>query len=320
MAITDRLSDEKFSRPEDRDLGFGGKVASEARERFLNRDGSFNVQRDGLNRFSFINLYHWLLTMPWKKFLGIVTLIYFAINVIFAAGFLLCGADSLADTSNIPFQNSFLRAFFFSVQTFATIGYGTLHPNGFAANFIVTVESLVGMLSQALVTGMLFARFSRPTAKIKFSEVAVIGPYRDQKGFMFRLVNERLNQLFEVEAKILFARFVDENGNKVRRFDLLNLERNRVSLMPLAWTVVHPIDENSPLRNLSEQDLIASETEFLILLSATDETFSQSIYARSSYKPQEVIWNAKFANIYNNEEAASKISIDVKRLSEIEKF
>jgi inward rectifier potassium channel len=166
---------------------------------------------------------------------------------------------------------------------------------------------------------MLFARFSRPTAKIKFSDVAVVAPYRDQKGFMFRLANERMNQLFEVEAKVLFARFVNENGNKVRRFDLLKLERDRVSLMPLAWTVVHPIDEKSPLRNLSEADLLACESEFLILLSATDESFSQTIHTRSSYKPQEIIWNAKFANIYDNAENDSKISIDVRRLSEIER-
>jgi inward rectifier potassium channel len=304
----------------ERDLGLGSVVTNESGSRFLNRDGTFNVKRTGINEYSKINLYHWLLTMNWRTFMTITVTIFFGINIVFAVAYLLCGSTALADTSNEPTENAFLRAFFFSVQTFATIGYGTLHPNGLAANFLVTVESLVGILSQALVTGMLFARFSRPTARIKLSEVAVIAPYKNVTGFMFRLVNSRINQLIELEMKIAFARFVDENGQKVRKFDQLALERDKVSFFPLSWTIVHPIDENSPLFGLTEQDLINADAEFLILLTASDETFAQTVHTRSSYKSSEIVWNAKFVGIYNKVEAGEPISINVRKLSEIEKL
>jgi inward rectifier potassium channel len=303
----------------ERDLGLGSVVTNESGSRFLNRDGTFNVKRTGINEYSSINLYHWLLTMNWRKFMTITVVLFFGLNVLFAVAYMLCGSSSLADTSNEPMNNYFFRAFFFSVQTFATIGYGTLHPNGLAANFLVTVESLVGILYQALVTGMLFARFSRPTARIKLSDVAVIAPYNHVTGFMFRLVNERVNQLIELEMKIAFARFIDENGKKVRKFDALELERDKVSFFPLAWTVVHPIDENSPLFGLTEQDLINGDAEFLILLTANDETFAQTVHTRSSYKSSEIMWNAKFVSIYNKVEAGEPISIDVRKLSQIEK-
>jgi inward rectifier potassium channel len=303
----------------ERDLGLGSVVTNESSSRFLNRDGTFNVQRTGIREYSSINLYHWLLTMNWRIFMTITVVIFFGLNVLFAVAYMLCGSSALADTSIEPMNNHFFRAFFFSVQTFATIGYGTLHPNGLAANFVVTVESLVGILYQALVTGMLFARFSRPTARIKLSEVAVIAPYNEVTGFMFRLVNERVNQLIELEMKIAFARFIDENGKKVRKFDALELERDKVSFFPLAWTVVHPIDENSPLFGLTEQDLITGDAEFLILLTANDETFAQTVHTRSSYKSSEIMWNAKFVGIYNKVEAGEPISIDVRKLSQIEK-
>jgi inward rectifier potassium channel len=303
----------------ERDLGLGSVVTNESGSRFLNRNGTFNVQRTGIREYSSINLYHWLLTMNWRKFMAITVVLFFGLNVLFAITYMLCGSSALADTSIEPMNNYFFRAFFFSVQTFATIGYGTLHPNGLAANFLVTVESLVGILYQALVTGMLFARFSRPTARVKLSDIAVIAPYKEITGFMFRLVNERVNQLIELEMKIAFARFVDENGMKVRRFDALELERDKVSFFPLSWTVVHPIDENSPLFGLTEQDLINGDAEFLILLTANDETFAQTVHTRSSYKSSEIMWNAKFVSIYNKVEAGEPISIDVRKLSEIEK-
>jgi inward rectifier potassium channel len=303
----------------ERDLGLGSVVTNESGSRFLNRDGTFNVKRTGINKYSKINLYHWLLTMNWRMFITIVTAIFIGLNIFFAVAYMLCGSSALADTSDQPTQSIFFRAFFFSVQTFATIGYGTLHPNGLAANFLVTLESLVGILSQALVTGMLFARFSRPTARVKLSEIAVIAPYKQITGFMFRLVNERVNQLIELDMKIAFARFVDENGKKTRKFDALELERDKVSFFPLAWTVVHPIDENSPMFGLTEQDLINGDAEFLILLTANDETFAQTVHTRSSYKHNEIVWNAKFVSIYNKVEAGEPISIDVRKLSRIEK-
>ncbi len=300
------------------DLGFGSVVAGQSRQRLLNADGSFNVQRTGLSIFTSLNPYHTLLSMSWSTFLGLVLLLYFLSNIIFGALYASFGSGALVDTSASPMNDPFVRGFFFSVQTFATIGYGTIHPVGVVPNLLVTIESYYSLLANALITGVVFARFARPTAKIVFSNVAVIAPYRGMKGFMFRIVNGRNNQLIEVEAKVMFARFVNENGRTVRRFDILDLERRKVTFFPLAWTVVHPIDNSSPLFGLSLEDLIATDGEILILLTAVDETFVQTVHARSSYKPHTIQFGRKFASLYHEVEDGEPISIDVRRLSKTE--
>jgi len=313
-AMGTSLTDER-----DRDLGFGDKVARETRLRFLNRDGSFNVRRSGLRTASILNLYHFLLTMSWSRFLMLVLLLYFLSNVVFGGLYAILGEASLVDTSESPMQNIFLRGFFFSVQTFATIGYGTIHPVGVVPNLLVTVESYYSLLANALITGLVFARFSRPEAKIIFSENAIIAPYRGITGLMFRLVNNRNNQLIELKAQVLYARFVEENGNFVRRFDLLKLERERVSFFPLSWTIVHPIDETSPLYNCTEKDLLENDAEVLVVISAIDETFAQAVHTRTSYKVGELKFGYKFSNMYNQTSSDEPITIDVRKLSQIEK-
>jgi inward rectifier potassium channel len=305
-------------REEDRDLGFGSKVAAESRLRFINRDGTFNVQRTGIRQFSTLNLYHFLLTMSWAKFLGLVLLLYFLSNVVFGLFYSFLGAKYIVDTSSEPTMNIFLRGFFFSVQTFATIGYGTIHPVGVISNLLVTIESYYSMIATALVTGLVFARFSRPTAKIIFSDTAVIAPYKNNSGFMFRVVNNRKNQLIELKAQVLFTHFVEKDGVTVRDFNILKLERERVSFLPLAWTIVHPIDEQSPMFGLTETDLEKSDAEILIVLSAMDETFAQMVHARSSYKQGEIKFGYKFVSIYNEIETDEPISIDIRKISQIE--
>ncbi len=305
--------------PESRDLGFGAKVASESRMRFLNRDGSFNVQRTGIGRFTTINLYHYLLTMSWTRFLVIVLILYFLSNVVFGLAYAGFGHEALVDTSSTPTENILVRGFFFSVQTFATIGYGTIHPVGILPNLVVTIESYYSLLANALITGVVFARFARPTAKIIFSDRAVVAPYRDGTGLMFRIANGRANQLIDVNAQVAFSRFCNEDGRVVRKFDLLRLERENVSFFPLAWTVVHPIDETSPMFGMNADDLGRVDAEFLILLTATDETFAQTVHTRSSYKAAEVMFGHKFASMYNPIENHEPISIDIRKLSAIQK-
>lgn len=302
----------------DRDLGFGSVVSGQSRERLLNADGTFNVGRTGLPLLTTLNLYHLLLSLRWSTFLLLVLLLYFLSNVVFGSLYASIGATALIDTSAEPMTNIFVRGFFFSVQTFATIGYGTIHPAGLGPNLLVTIESYYSLIANALITGVVFARFARPTARVIFSKVAVIAPYRDIEGLMFRLVNGRNNQLIEVEAKVLFARFVNEDGRSVRRFDFLELERRKVTFFPLAWTVVHPIDERSPLYGLSSADYVRTDAEILILLTATDETFSQVVHTRSSYKPHEIRCGHKFVNMYNEVDDGEPISIDVRKLSDIE--
>lgn len=307
-------------RDEDRDLGFGSVVAGESRQRLLNQDGSFNVSRTGLPFLSSLNIYHTVISMSWKEFIGLTLLLYFLSNVFFGFLYSLFGAESLIDTSEIPTANLLLRGFFFSVQTFATIGYGTIHPVGVLPNLLVTVESYYSMIITALITGIVFARFARPTARILFSEVAVVAPYRGIEGLMFRMVNGRSSQLIEIEAQVLFVRFVEIDGKVTRRFDMLDLERKRVTFFPLAWTIVHPIDEHSPLYNLTGEDLRKTDAEILVLLSATDETFASIVYTRSSYKAAEIHFDSKFKNIYNPVEEGAQLSVNIKKLSQIEKI
>jgi len=191
-------------------------------------------------------------------------------------------------------------------------------PVGLAANTIVTIESLVGLLSVAFATGLFFARFSRPTAKIIFSNSAIVAPYRGITAFEFRITNARNNQIIELHADVAFSRFVVENGRRIRRFRPLTLERDKVSFFSLSWTIVHPIDESSPMHGLTEHDLLESDAEFLILLTGIDETFSQTVHARSSYKADEVVWNVKFGDIYNPPTPTGRLTIDVRKLHSIE--
>lgn len=303
-----------------RDLGFGTVVSNEDRNRLLNQDGSFNVHRAGLRFFSSMSAYHWFLTISWTRYLAVVVIAYLALNSIFAIAFVMCGPSALHDVENSSIDNRFLQAFFFSVQTFATIGYGHITPAGLSANLLVTAESLVGMIGLAFATGILFARFSRPTAKILFSRHAIIAPYNQGTAFEFRILNARKNQLIEVAAKVLFIRFQDDNGKLVRKFDLLSLEREKVVFFPLHWTIVHPIDENSPIYGLTEKEFYESNAEFLVLLTAIDETFSQGVYARSSYRMNEVVWNAKFSNIYYRAPEETRTMIDATLLDAIERL
>lgn len=301
----------------ERDLGFGSVVAEQTGVRFLNRDGSFNVGRDGFSFLVSLNVYHTLMAMSWRKFLLLLLLLYFFSNIVFGGFYTVLGPEALVDTSEAPLANLFLRGFFFSVQTFATIGYGTIHPVGVVPNLLVTIESYYSLIANALVTGVVFARFARPTAKIVLSDVAVVAPYQDKSAFMFRLVNGRSNQLVEVRALVMFARFVNENGKRVRRFDTLPLERRSVAFLPLSWTVVHPIDDGSPMYRMTEADFRAGEAEILILLTGTDETFATGVHQRSSYKPDEIRFAHKFVSIYNEKQPGDPISIDVRRLSRV---
>lgn len=302
----------------ERDLGFGAVVTGHSRERLLNPDGSFNVHRTGLPFLASLNPYHTLLSMSWPQFLGLLLLLYFVSNVVFGIVYAAFGSEGIVDTVGSTPANAFVRGFFFSVQTFATIGYGTIHPVGVLPNLVVTVEAYYSIITNALITGVAFARFAKPTARIIFSEVAVIAPYRDAEGLMFRLVNGRNNQLINVRIQVLFARFVNEDGRTVRRFDQLDLERNQVTFFPLSWTVVHPITRSSPLWGLDTKDFIGTDGELLILLTATDETFAQQVHTRSSYKPTEIKCGAKFVSIYNEVNDGDPISIDIRKLSKTE--
>lgn len=301
----------------DRDLGFGAVVARQSRQRLLNRDGTFNVVRRGLGLRASLSLYYSLLSMSWPRFLLVGLAGYLLINALFATGYYLFGPDALAGDESTTVGGRWLQSFFFSVHTISTVGYGHIVPTSLSANLLMTVEAIFGLFGLALGTGLIFARFSRPLAGIVFSRNAIIAPYRGIRAFEFRVANRRRNQIVDLEARVIFARLDKTDGLIRRVFDELELERRQVSFFPLSWTVVHPIDEASPLFGLSRRDLLESDAEFLVLLTGMDETFSQMVHARSSYKADEVRWGVRFRNIFE-ETGDSHIAMEVSRLDEVE--
>jgi len=301
--------------PSERDLGFGTVVASDARKRLLNRDGTFNVHREGASFWRSLSLYNWLLQITWPRFFLLVLVSYVVVNLAFAAAFFSLGAGALDGPAP---GGTFGRALFFSVETLGTIGYGNISPQTLSAHMLMTVEAFTGLIVIAILTGIVFARFSRPVPRILFSNRALMAPYRGGRAFMFRIANERSSQIIDLEARVVLAMFDRVDGHATRRFSVLSLERNRVALFPLTWTVVHPIVEGSPIYGLSESDLADRGAEFLVLLTGLDETFSQMVHARSSYRYDEIVWGGKFSDMFAHDRAANDLSVDVSRIHAFE--
>jgi inward rectifier potassium channel len=309
--MSEPLTQERLNQ----DLGLGGRMSDRSRARLLNRDGTFNVRRNDLNPFHPYNAYHTLLSLPIPRLLALMAAGYVATNVVFASLYWLAGPGALAGASTSPLAR-FEACLFFSVQTLATIGYGKLVPDTRAANVLVAIEALVGLLGFAILSGLLFARFTRPSAKISFTRNALIAPYRNGWALMFRLVNRRNNDLTDVHAVVTFARWIGEPGERSRRFDQLTLERDAIIFMPLHWVVVHPITETSPLRGLTQEALAAMDPEFVCLLTAADETSAQTVHAKTSYDRTDLVWGARFVDMYLPD--TDRVAIDLNRLHEIE--
>jgi inward rectifier potassium channel len=309
------LHKRKFN-PED-DLGFGQQAVIQ-NQRLINRDGSVNVKRKGLSPFSTSNTYHNLITMGWGKFWLLVLACYLIANIFFAAIYVSLGAGSLDGAEGHNFFEQFMDAFFFSAQTISTVGYGHISPHGMMANSIAAMESMVGLLAFALATGLLYGRFSRPSAKIKFSKNLLVAPYMENsKGIMFRLANFRRNTLIDLQIEVIFSYNEDVDGKKIRRFLSLELERKRVSILTMNWTVVHPLNDDSPLRDISPESMRETEASFAILLKAFDDTFSQTVHSRTSYQYDEMVWDAKFKPAFDRDEEG-RLVLDLNKIDHFE--
>jgi inward rectifier potassium channel len=300
------------------DFGLGGKLSERSRVRLLNRDGTFNVRRNDRSAFHPYNAYHTLLSLSISRLLALVAAGYFVTNLIFAWFYWLAGPGALSGAA-LGSWARFEDCLFFSVQTVATIGYGRLVPHSRTANILVAIEALVGLLGFALLSALLFARFTRPSAKISFSRNAIIAPYEAGWALMFRLANLRNHELTDVHAVVSFARWIEEgNGVRRRRFDQLALEREFILFMPLHWVIVHPIGETSPLRGATPAALAASEPEIVCLINADDETFAQTVHAKTSYDKDDIIWGARFRDMYIAD--SERVAVDLTRLHEIERI
>lgn len=305
---------ERKINPED-DLGFGPQPVLK-NQPLMNKDGSPNVRRIGLPFFNTANNYHTLITMSWGKFWVVVLTGYLVVNIVFAFIYTALGPGTLDGTDSHTYFGHFMDSFFFSAQTMSTVGYGHISPKGMTANSVAALESMMGLLAFALATGLLYGRFSRPSAQIVYSDNIVIAPYAATgKAVMLRLANHRRNMLIDLEIEIVFSYNEVVDGKTVRRFYPLELERKKVSVLTLNWTVVHPLDENSPLSDMTKQDLIDSEAGFAILLRAFDDTFSQTVHSRTQYQAHEVIWGAKFVPAFSRDEDG-RIVLDLSKISE----
>jgi inward rectifier potassium channel len=266
--------------------------------RAIGKDGSFNVRHSGL-RLRDHSIYQFLVTIPWIQFHVIVLVTYVLVNSLFAGLYLLNGIENLQGAEHSTPMQSFVSAFFFSVHTFTTVGYGTIAPKGFGTNSIAALEAITGLMSLALATGVLFGRFSKPTANISFSANAIIAPYRNTTSLQFRIANRRKVNLLELESNVLLM-IVDKSGPiPVRKYFQLTLERKSVYFFPLPWTIVHPIDKESPLYNKTAEELSDLHAEILILIKGFDETFGQTVHSRYSYRFDEIIWGARFVPAFS---------------------
>jgi len=302
------------------DLGFGSRLSQQHVSRMMNRDGSFNVDRDGLSVVRSLSLYHWLITISWSKFILLTMVFYLTVNILFGWAYYAAGPDALNGTESTTFTEHYWNCFFFSVETFATIGYGALNPRNAAANILMTVESFFGFVSVAMITGLLFARFARPNAKILYSDNAVVAPFKEGQALMVRIINQRSSQLINIEAQIIFSMMSERQGKRIRQYHSLTLDRQKVTFFPLHWTIVHAIDEKSPLHGMDADRLREAETEMFVLITATDETYSQTVHSRSSYRYDEIVWNARFKDIFTPGEGGKAIGVNMDRIHDFEKL
>ncbi len=283
---------------EDKYTGFGSQAQVQG-NRLVNKDGSFNVKRDGLPLFNRFNPFHDLILMSWMHFSLIIFAFYFTVNLIFAFLYFYIGIEHLGGIIGYTQKDKFFEAFFFSTQTFTTVGFGRINPIGNAASTVAAIESLIGLMAFALATGLLYGRFSRPNVKLIRSENAVISPFQNKTAVMLRIANARNNQLIECEARMMLSYI--EKETSVRRFLTLKLEYEKVSALSLSWTIVHPIEEDSPMYGLSMQDLLDTESELILAFKGFDDTYSQIVHYRFSYTAQEIVFGAKFIPMFERD-------------------
>jgi len=294
------------------ELGFGQKNYNR-RTRLITQGGEFNVVKEGMSRFQGLDVYHELISMKWHKFIALITVLFFAANLIFAFIYFASGAEGIAGPSPDNKIEDFLRSFYFSTQTMTTVGFGQLSPDSNFVSAVAAFESFLGLLGFALATGLMFARFSRPRRNLEFSQNAIIAPYRNNlNGLMFRFISSSRNQLIEAEVDVAISYWSEEEDKRI--FKAVNLERNKINFFSTSWTVVHPIDEKSPIHGLDEAECNKRNVEVIISFKAFDDTYVRPVYDRMSYVSEEIKWGVKFAPMYEASDD-EKIHINMEKLS-----
>ncbi len=294
--------------------GFGAN-ASDYGGRFVNKNGQANIKKKGVNFWERISWYHAMLAIPRWKFLFLVFAFFIIANFIFACIYYFVGVEHLSGMNTDSELKKFGEAFFFSAQTFTTVGYGRISPSGFLTSTIAAFEALIGLLTFALATGLFYGRFSKPTAYLKFSGNAIIAPFKDGTALMLRIAPFKNTTLTDAEAKVTLGMAVEENGKITNKFFPLQLEYHNVNALTLSWTIVHPITEESPLYGFSREDFENTRGEILIFIKAFDDMFSNTVVARSSYTFREIIYGAKFIPMYHRNNDADATILDLEKLN-----
>lgn len=287
-----------------RELGFGNKNY-DSRNRAINRDGTFNRIRTGEGFFDSFDLYHWLVKVKWFHFLGVVFIWYFTINLIFALLYFWAGPEGIGGILGESKEEQFWEVFFFSSQTLTTLGYGRMAPVSHIISAIAAVESMIGLMGFALITGLLYGRFSKPSEKFIYSSHAIIAPYKNTTALMFRIANKKSGNLLDPAAEMVLS--MQNEETKTRIYESLPLERSTINFLALSWTIVHPIDQESPLFGMTKEEFMKSDAEIIIIMKAFDETFAETIYSRTSYTPDEVIWGAKFLPMIGTDKNGNRV-------------
>jgi inward rectifier potassium channel len=300
-----------FSSRNTSNTGFGSQASAQG-DRLVNKNGSYNVNRTGAPFWSRFNHFHDLITMKWWKFFLFVFTFYTTINLIFAGLFLLVGMEELDGDLGLTTIDHFWDAFFFSSQTLTTVGYGRTNPIGLSANLVAAFECLLGLMSFAILTGVLYARFSKPKAKLVCSHNALMAPFNGGTALMMRIANGRSNNIIECEAQLMMS-YIDRDTNR-REFEQLTLEYKSISALALSWTIVHPITDESPLKGLSHQELHDMDAEFVLMFKAFDEIYAQTVHSRVSYTSQELIWGAKFESMFHRDDDGRGTVLEIDKI------
>ncbi len=294
--------------------GFGNNPSNYG-GRFVNKDGRANIRKSGLRFLDSISWYHTMLAMPRWKFFLLILLFYVSINLLFATVYFTIGVDTLGEIPSDSELTNFAESFFFSTQTFTTVGYGRISPIGFLSSSIAALEALLGLLSFALATGLLYGRFAKPVAYLRFSHNALVAPYRDRTALMLRVAPFKNTNLVDAVANVTLGMTQEENGISVNRFYQLDLEFNTINSLTLSWTIVHPITEKSPLYNFTKDDFENTKGEVLVFIKAFDDMFSNMVVARTSYVFGEINYGAKFEPMYDRSSGGDKTIIYLDKLN-----
>lgn len=294
-------------------------VGQKGRQKAINTDGSYNLERKTGRLFGNFFLFHWLITTSWTHYWIVLVSFYLGDNIVFGSLYYWLGSENLYGIVGTSEFDKFMSCFFFSCQTFTTVGYGGLHPVGKLASSMAAIEAFLGLMAFAVATGTLYGRFSRPKARIKYSPNIIISPFKGKTAMQFMVANEMNAVLMEMEAKVNISWMEDdESGRPVRRFQQVKLEIDRITMFPTSWVINHPIDEESMLYGKTQTDLQKMDVEIFALLKGFDDTFSQTIYSRQSYMAEQFVWGAKFRRPFGVN-SAGKLEMDLTKVGDYDR-